>query len=285
MINPKLHESRINYEKTQKDKISNIILHKETNKQNTDEKITNPKKLNYLKIDINNENEDLQLNNKYILDPLSVIIKLGILSKKQVGTKICIYNNTLYIQEVGIFQPLVRYLFNNNKIDIQYLYNPIQFACLYFLKKNSDQNIKNIFIGAQEGLRRLVETYKDNTLIVHVLFYYHSIIDNHLREKYNDKLFMKDNYNILYSDQILKKLNSTWNYDRIKIVLDLIDFINNDKDFYKNIKCLEEFMSSIDKYTFDLLVINNEIKKEVKVENEVKIDIEVNNDIKNEIIT
>lgn len=275
MINPKFYESRINYEKTQKDVLNNIILSNEPNKQNTDEKlsekITTSKKLNYSKIDINYKNEDLQLNNKYILDPLSVIIKLGILSKKQIGTKICIYNNILYIQEVGIFQPLVRYLFNNNKIDIQYLYNPIQFACSYFLKKNSDQNIKNIFIGAQEGLTKLVETYKDNTLIVHVLFYYHSIIDNHLREKYNDKLFMKDNYNILYSDQILKKLNSTWNYDRIKIVLDLIDFINNDKDFYKNIKCLEEFMSSIDKYTSDLLVIENENKIENEVNNNIKI--------------
>ena len=276
MINPKLHESRINYEKNyQKDMLNNIVSYKETNKQNTDEIPTNIKKLTYSKIDINYKNEDLQLNNKYILDPLSVIIKLGILSKKQVGTKICIYNNTLYIQEVGIFQPLVRYLFNNNKIDIQYLYNPIQCACSFFLKKNSDQNIKNIFIGAQEGLKKLVETYKDNTLIVHVLFYYHSIIDNHLREKYNDKLFMKDNFNTLYSDQILKKLNSTWNYDRIKIVLDLIDFINNDKDFYKNIKCLEEFMSSIDKYTSDLLVIENEVKNELKNENEYKNDVKI----------
>ena len=46
-----------------------------------------------------NKTIDLQF---YILDPLSVIIKLAILSNKQVGTKICIDKNIIYIQSWNI---------------------------------------------------------------------------------------------------------------------------------------------------------------------------------------
>ena len=94
--------------------------------------------------------EDRVQIHKYILDPLSTIIKLCILSKKSIGCKISVYNNTVIIQEAGIFQPLVRYWYNNNKIDIQYLYNPIELACNYFLnekmnnEKKRNQYIKNL---------------------------------------------------------------------------------------------------------------------------------------------
>ena len=45
----------------------------------------------------------------YILDPLSVIIKLAILSNKIVGTKIYIVRNIIYFQDPGMFQGLCRY--------------------------------------------------------------------------------------------------------------------------------------------------------------------------------
>jgi hypothetical protein len=79
-----------------------------------------------------NKTVDLQL---YILDPLSVIIKLAILSNKPVGTKICISKNIIYLQEPGPFQSFCRYIFSTNKTDIQYIYNPIQLACQNYLSK------------------------------------------------------------------------------------------------------------------------------------------------------
>lgn len=71
----------------------------------------------------------------FILDPLTVIIKLAILSNKPVGTKICIQNNILYFQEPGPFQAFCRYFYKTNRTDIQYMYNPIQLACQHFLTK------------------------------------------------------------------------------------------------------------------------------------------------------
>jgi hypothetical protein len=65
----------------------------------------------------------------YLLDPFSVIVKLAILGKKPIGTKILIQANCFYFQEPGIFQPIARTYYQSNKIDIQYLFNPIYQAC------------------------------------------------------------------------------------------------------------------------------------------------------------
>jgi len=191
--------------------------------------------------------EDIIINVNYILDPLSVIIKLAILSKKQIGTKISVYNNVLYIQEVGIFQSLVRYLFKSNKIDIQYLYNPIEIACNYFLNEQNlrnNQNIKNLFIDAQKGINILIETYKTYTIITHTLYMYYNIISNYLGERFNKNLFIKDNISELYNKELINKLNLIWNNDRIKIILNMMEYIN--KGDQNSIKCLEEFMVIID---------------------------------------
>ncbi len=78
----------------------------------------------------NNTNDNVK---SYILDPLSVIIKLAIISNKPVGTKIMIQNNVIFLQEPGIFQAFCRYVLNTNKSDLPYMYNPIHAACQFFL--------------------------------------------------------------------------------------------------------------------------------------------------------
>ena len=152
--------------------------------------------------------------------------------------------------KLDIFQALVMYVFKNNKVDIQYLYNPIQLACIKFLNKEfikNSPNIKNIFVNAQKGIQKLIETYSNFTIITHTLYMYYNIIANHLGNLYNENLFIKDNMTIIYNNEIVDKLNTTWTNERIKIVLDMIEFVNNDKDSENSVKCLEEFMVIVDK--------------------------------------
>lgn len=231
----------IKYEDKNEDK---NIMNTEENKNNDLEEIN----LEDTKKDIQKNLEEINLK-KNVLDPLSIIIKLAILSKKQIGTKISVYNNVLYIQEVGIFQSFVRVIFNNNKVDIQYLYNPIQYACNKFLIKEyikENPNIKKIFINAQLGLKCLIETYKEHMIIIHTLYFYYNIIENHLSDNYNKKLFIEDSFSGYYKEDLLKELNSQWTNEKIKIVLEMIEFINGEKESNKSIKCLEEFMVIID---------------------------------------
>jgi hypothetical protein len=73
--------------------------------------------------------DDLGMNVKsYILDPLSVIIKLAILSNKSIGTKLLIKNNVIYFQEPGIFQSITRIVYKSNKTDLQFIFNSINMS-------------------------------------------------------------------------------------------------------------------------------------------------------------
>jgi hypothetical protein len=187
-----------------------------------------------------------------ILDPLSVIIKLAIIGNKPIGTKILIQNNIIYLQEPGIFQSVCRMFFQSNKTDLQYMYNPIQLACQTFLTKENVQKtprIKELFICSQNGLKKLIETYKSCSIIHLCLNYYYAIITNHIESCNNEHLFFKDSVTILYNVDTVKTLNEQWTQEKIKIVLDIITFLNKDNSASNNVKSLENIMETIDKNT------------------------------------
>ena len=201
----------------------------------------------------NSTNDNVKL---FILDPLSVIIKLAIISNKPNGTKIVIQNNVIFFQEPGIFQAFCRYVLNTNKSDLQYMYNPIHAACQHFLKKEyieSTPRIKSLFKCAQLGIEKLKETYKEYSTICLCLNYYYIIINNFVEQIYNENIFCKDNMSILYNNEVIDKLNNQWTKDKIKIILDLISFLTSDKMASNNVKSLENIMNNIDIETQELI--------------------------------
>jgi hypothetical protein len=193
-----------------------------------------------------NKTVDLQL---YILDPLSVIIKLAILSNKPIGTKICISNNIIFLQGPGPFQAFCRYIFSTTKSDIQYIYNPIQLACQQYLSKDAvskNPKLKELFKCAQNGLIRLSETYKSCSIIRLCINYYATLIDNHLQEIYNDALFKSDILTPLYTSELTKIFTKLWTQERIKIILNLTTFLIGDEHAEANVKSIETIMIDID---------------------------------------
>lgn len=194
-----------------------------------------------------NKTLDLQL---YILDPLSVIIKLAILSNKPVGTKICISKNIIYLQDPGPFQSFCRYIFSTNKTDIQYLYNPIQIACQNYLSNAAvvkNPKLKELFKCAQNGLIKLSDTYKNCSIIRLCINYYSSLIDNYMQEIYKEDLFKKDNMTSLYTSELTTFFNKLWTPDRITIILNLTTFLIGDENAAANVKSVETIMADIDK--------------------------------------
>jgi hypothetical protein len=208
-------------------------------------------------LDSNNNNkqfeeESKQFNNS-LLDPLSVIIKLAILSNKPVGTKLLMKENIIHIQEPGLFQGFARYISKTNRNDLHYLYNPIHFACQMFLNKEQrkkNPNMVDLFICAQNGISKLIETYQGyaNATIRLCLNYYYVLIDNYVKERYT-KLFRKDETTKLYTDLLLSNLNNLWSHEKIKIVLDMIQFLSDDKMANDNVKSLDVFIQNMDKHT------------------------------------
>jgi len=151
---------------------------------------------------------------KYILDPLSTIIKLAVLGKKEIGCKILIKNNQIFIQENGFFQGIARYYHGVTKNDIHFLSIPIEIACERYLtieKVNSIPDIIIIFKCAQNGLNNLMETYDMHPIIVHCLKYYYTIIDSNLQLIINQKIQINN------SDSEYKKIYNCESSKPIKI--------------------------------------------------------------------
>lgn len=208
--------------------------------------------MNNINIPLFQTEQNSTLNIKlFILDPLSVIIKLAILANKPIGTKVQIKNNIIQFQDPGVFQFISRYINNCSKTDLHYLYNPIKIACSYFLEQKEintkkASRIKKLFETAQIGLKNLIETYRNSSMVNVCLNYYYSMISNYIDEKNNDNLFQKDTMTSLYTEEINSKLMQLWTDGRIKIVLDLVDFLTNDKSALHNVKSLENIMDDID---------------------------------------
>lgn len=205
----------------------------------------------------NNPNVNIK---SYVLDPLTVIIKLAILGNKPIGTKLLICNNTIYFQSPGIMQTIYRIYYKSNKTDLQYLYNPIHIACQYylspeFIKKNP--RIVHLFECAQIGIEKLSETYNHCSIINLCFNYYYTIIKNYLdKDKLNDSkenLFQKDRMTSLYSTELINILNESWSDEKIKIILDLICFLNKDNMANENVKSLENIIENIDKENYNIV--------------------------------
>ena len=211
--------------------------------------------MNNINIPLIQTEQNSHLNIKlFILDPFSVIVKLAILANKPIGTKIIIKNNIIQFQDPGMFQFITRYMNNSSKSDLHYLYNPIKIACSHFFEqteKNSEKNlrIKKLFQTSQIGLKNLIETYRNSSMVNVCLNYYYSMISNYIDEKNNDNLFQKDPMTSLYTEEINTKVMQIWSDGRIKIVLDLIDFLTNEKSASQNVQSLENIMENIDTET------------------------------------
>jgi hypothetical protein len=185
----------------------------------------------------------------FILDPLSVIIKLAILGNKPIGTKICISRNIIYFQEPGIFQGFCRYFLKTNKTDLQYMYNPIELACQHYLTKTCIQQnpkLKELFKCAQNGILKLIETYKQCSIMRLCLNYYFSLISNHLDETCIENLFRKDNMTPLYTTELVIALNKLWTQDRIHIILNLTTYLISSEHADADVKSMETIMDNID---------------------------------------
>lgn len=124
--------------------------------------------------------------NIQLLDPLSVIIKLGIISLKPVGTKIAIFNNKVHIHDANILQGPIRWSHGVTREDIHLLLSPITKA-IYHFSPVYNPTYTALFEYAMEGLRILKDSYDNQSSILsHALEYYIFIIKNSFKENSNE---------------------------------------------------------------------------------------------------
>ena len=187
----------------------------------------------------------------FIVDPLSLIVKLVIVGKKPSKTKISITNHSIIIHEPGFFQRIVRYYNNSTKQDLHYLQSPIEVACVQYIigKKYAHHRdlILSLFKHAVVGLERLADTYKQDSMVVLCINHYINIIHNSI--SLNCMIANKDNmyHEKYYNDIFIQKMNQIWSPEKIDIVLRLAACSST------NIRSLETFIESVDADIYRML--------------------------------
>lgn len=187
----------------------------------------------------------------FVLDPLSVIIKLAILTNKPVGTKIHIVNNTIQLHEPTMFQGIYRYWMNIHKTDIYYLYHPIIIACSHYLvpSRSDYDQLVHLFKYAKKGLHMLIDTYKQCRIISVCIDYYLHIIESHIQgtaQEITDSYSIAGDIKDLYTPSRITQMANVWTNEQIKVVLNLIQFLETDQLATVNVKSLETIVGGID---------------------------------------
>jgi len=197
-------------------------------------------------------------NKNDTLDPLSIIIKLFICAYKPVGTKIAIINNKFIIQDVGVFQGTVRYIYRDSKNDINIIFFPIIFACKYYLSVDNKKKFIHLFNKLLDTFDKLKETYQRSEIIYNIEQLRNivtSFIDNNDVDP-NSILSNYDSTGGKIKQDIYKHLNSIWTVKRLGVIFGYIDEILNNNSIELNnylIYSLNTYMNYIDIITINLI--------------------------------
>ena len=151
-----------------------------------------------------------------IIDPISCLIKLSILSFYPSGTKISISNNMVSIIEPGILQGAFRFFKGDNREDLHNLYVPIIKSIEWYWDEKTE--IKHLFNYSIIGLQNLRSSYPKNSTITHTLdLYIHHLITKQTKTFQNKEIEMSNDDNMIH--EYLKKL---WNPREIHIVIEML---------------------------------------------------------------
>ena len=184
-----------------------------------------------------------------ILDPLTCIIKLGILNFKPKGTKISINNNRITYHEPSLLQGTIRWSQGDAREDLHNLCYPIEKATKWY--DLSNPTLKNIFVFGKNGIINLSESYSKNSTTSHSLNHYINIINKSINNP------DKTNINDTNENKIYKELKSLWNEREISIVNNLlIELSQNNRDIEKKntlIQTLDTFLYVKENAVYKLL--------------------------------
>ena len=137
-----------------------------------------------------------------ILDPITTIFKLCIISFKPSGIKISINENKITYQEAGFTQGLFRWTNGDKANDLHNLFNPINIFVQDEFNKNlfSAEDYLYIISLAKNGLKKLKLSYNCNPIIKNSINNYIKLLESKLLELKNNNGDQEINKNSNSSD-------------------------------------------------------------------------------------
>lgn len=192
-----------------------------------------------------------------ILEPLTCIIKLGILDLKENGTKLQIIGNSIHYHTPNMLQGTNRWMQGDNRNDLHNLSNPIKIA-LEWYKPSKNKDIHNLFTYAIAGLRKLGESYNiDNvsSLIGNTISHYINLISIALEKEDNStNIEVKETgEGNVYKD--------IWTPQEISIINKLFEIANTKKQVNDNhvhyIKSIQSILNDKDDKIREIIYVKS----------------------------
>ena len=116
----------------------------------------------------------------FILEPLQAMVQLSLLSYCPVGSKLTIQDNLLQIQLPGVSQGLLRFMNDDTKDDLYYLFNVFRRFLNYYKDLEEEYKVlyENLINMSINGIDKLIQTYTDSgrISILHTLQMYKMIL-------------------------------------------------------------------------------------------------------------
>ena len=208
----------------------------------------------------------------YILEPLSCVIRLGLLTYKPDGTKISIYNNKIYYNDPSVFQGALRWSYGDTRNDIHHILQPLTKATEWYLPGN-DYRFKIIYETAIKGLQNLKKSYQkydESNLVCHTIDLYMSILNKSLSDGEKEAAkgvdLSEDLESPIYFDKespICEAFRDIWLPNQIELITKLLLQIESDVD------SREHYFEAIESILF---VIENKVNEIVFSIHNYKID-------------
>lgn len=177
-------------------------------------------------------------SNSQILDPLTTVIRLSILSFKQVGTKISIHLNKIEYQEPNILQGTFRWSKGDKRSDLHNLCNPLK-ICRNKYNPENDERLSNIYSKAIQGLLNLQTLYDENSdSTSHALSHYINILNGYEFKIDKEQL------------EIYNKFSKVWTDNDIDIINDILIEIESksqkNEDFTSYLNSIDAILNGKD---------------------------------------
>ena len=168
-----------------------------------------------------------------ILDPLTTMFRLSMLSFKPLGTKLSVYKNTMNYVEPGAFQGVYRWTFGEGRDDLHNIYRPIQKFLNWYSRE--DETISKLIDFSIQGLQKLSESYAQDSIIHHSIKLYILMLENN--KPMEDEREEKE-----VNNQIYESFKGLYEKNEITLLVGMLELAKREQDQEK----VNSFLKSID---------------------------------------
>jgi hypothetical protein len=168
-----------------------------------------------------------------ILDPLTTLFRLSMLSFKPIGTKLSVYKNTMGYIEPGALQGVYRWTFGEGRDDLHNIYRPIQKFLHWYTRE--DKNISKLINFSIVGLNTLSESYTEDSIIHHSIKLYTLMLEN-------DKPISIDVEDKEINNQIYELFKGLYEKNEIMLLVEMLELASKEHDVEK----IQSYLISID---------------------------------------